>query len=157
MTWVWLAIIVPIAWLFENVMHEASHLICAAFKGCKPLGLYPLAHWAHVGANGEVEYRWWRPWELWKKPWPDARWYFARCQYLAPVRAWPPHTIIHISPFVWGMSLATGAGLASAFFSIYFLPLAAVGLIDALLWVRGYFWGSASCDGKRWKNGDQDG
>jgi hypothetical protein len=155
MNWIWLAVLVSVAWLFENVAHEASHLLTAAFKGCKPLGLYPFFHWTHYSPTGEVEYRWWRPWELWKKPWSDARWFFARCRYVAPTAAWPPHTIIHIAPFIWGTSLFVGAGVASIFNPIIALPFAGVGLLDALWWVRGYFWGSPFCDGKRWKNGDQ--
>ena len=156
MSWMWIAILIPVAWLFENVMHEASHLLTAAFKGCKPLGLYPFFHWTHYGPAGEVEYRWWRPWELWKKPWSDARWFFARCRYQPPAFFWPPHSLVCIAPFIWGMALFTGTMAATAalgFRMLYLLPFAAVGLIDALWWVWGYFWGSPFCDGKRWRNG----
>jgi hypothetical protein len=156
MTWICIVILIPIAWLFENVMHEASHLFFARLKGLKAWALYPFPHWMNpdVEVNGVSVYRVWRPWELWKKPWPNAWWFFARCTYDAPAKPAGPHDIIPIAPFIWGTSLFVGATISVLFGCLYAMPLAIVGLVDALWFWRGYFWGRPTCDGKRWRSGD---
>ena len=159
MSWILIVVLILVAWLVENVMHEVSHLFMAKIKGCVPLGLYPFPHWISYEdmEDGRWGYRWWRPWELWRKPWPGAKWYFARSLWKQPVKAWPPHTIIFISPVIWGLTLLVSTMVGSAvvrFHTLYLLPFAVVGLIDTLWWIRGYFWGSTDCDGKRWKNGE---
>jgi len=155
----WFPILIIVAWLFENVLHEASHLLCATLKGLKARALYPLPHWVSYedAEDGLFGYRLWRPWELWKKPWDNAKWFFARCVYDAPEKPWSRHAAIHIAPFVWGITLFISTMIGSTmvgFRTLYLLPFALVGLIDALWWVRGYFYGSEGCDGQRWKNGD---
>jgi membrane protein DedA with SNARE-associated domain len=37
---------------------------------------------------------------------------------------------------------------------VWFFPLAACGVGDALWFWRGYFWGTRMNDGKRWRYGD---
>lgn len=141
MTWSWWVLLcVPVAWLVQNCLHELSHLLVGLFQGLKPSGYYPYPH-KHEG-----------------------RFYFSRYSFdyssLKPYQLdgfIRPHNPRHIAPFFAGM-LWSGVFVGLMFlvpvtYRIFLLPFAVFGLIDALWFWRGFFWGGEFCDGKRWRYG----
>lgn len=124
----------PVAWFFQLVVHEASHLVVGWWdEGRRPTGFWPYPH-RH-----------------------DGRWFFARCSMGPAVPGrWDPtwrHLSRHIAPMYWGLVLAALAG-AVTLTTWWALPWVVCGLGDVVWWWRGYFWGSPRSDGKRWRYGD---
>lgn len=130
-------VVVLAAWFVQNIIHEGAHLIMAYNK----MGWPPLAF----------------------KPYPckvDGRWYFAYCKYDVSCGNGGPgkRSDIHIAPFYTGMAwfclwFCVNLILWSATESWHWLFLAPMvtGLVDALLFWWGYFWGSVYTDGKKYK------
>jgi len=141
MTWNWwVLVVVPVAWFLQNCLHELSHLVVGWLsEGRKPLGFWPYPH-KHEG-----------------------RFYFARFSSGPPSDLnfdWrKKHRLVFIAPFlvgaVWVASSLVAFLMLSPHHRVFALPTAATGLVDALWFWRGYFWGSDRCDGKRWRNGVQ--
>lgn len=158
MIWNWwvLALIIP-CWIVQNTLHELAHLVSAWFwEKLKPKGLWPLWHWRNL--DHPDEWRWWRSWELWKKPWPKSAFFFAR------FRADPPrvprrarHTTF-IAPVYAATAVFSLCAVMALFgppsVRIFFVPQAVCCLVDAGNWWRGFFWGRPTSDGKRWRYGD---
>lgn len=131
MEWTWwmLVLILP-AWFVQNCIHEGSHLLTGwLVNGLKPGGFYPYPHFS------------------------DGKFYFARCilwgfpktfQYKAYLIA--PMYAALIWAAIWAIVFLLT-------WSLWCLPMIATGLVDALWWWRGYFFGRPSCDGKLWRYG----
>lgn len=142
MTWNWWVLaVVPVAWFVQNCVHELSHLIVGLFQGLKPTGFYPYPH-KHNG-----------------------KWFFARYTFEYPDNLTPIqinkltriHNPRYISPFYAGLiwcGLFVGIILlVPSSWRIFFVPFVACGLVDALWFWRGYFWGREGNDGQRWRYG----
>jgi hypothetical protein len=131
--------VVLAAWFLENAIHEGSHLLMAYNK------------------------RGWPPVEY--KPYPckvDGRWYFAYCRYdnTKETAKKGEASEIHIAPFyaglawacLWLTPVAILAGTGNwQWWSWYFLAPIVTGVVDALFFWWGYFWGSKFTDGKKYK------
>ena len=131
MDW-WILALVPVAWLVQNCLHELSHLVTAwVVYGRKPLGFFPYPH-KHNG-----------------------KFYFARCRYEQGPETLAPQCEIHIAPLTWGAAWFA-VNLALVLMGLLWaLPFAVCGLVDALWFVRGYFWSKNPWnDGQRWRYGD---
>ena len=132
---IWALILLPVAWLLQNTIHEASHLFSAwFFFDRKGEGLWPYPH----KYNG--------------------RFYFARCAWGGGPFAAMPGNVVWAAP-LWGSSMVLIVAV-SLLWAVpggrwVFVPFIACSLFDIGFWVRGYFWGSRQCDGKRWKLGDE--
>jgi hypothetical protein len=124
------------AWLWQNIVHEASHLIAIwKYEGKKPRGLYPYLHW-HKG-----------------------RLYASRCAH-EPYKL-PGDSRVHSAPLV-GASIQTLVLLSVVFPLLwildvseaeakwYCLVLLACPFADVLWWYRGLAWGTRDSDGKRY-------
>ena len=130
MEWSWLILLlIPIAWIVQNTIHEASHLLVGWWReGRKPIALIPYPH----KYNGLF--------------------YFARYTCSAGSKK-DPEDLTDIAPFWAGFIwLDLQACLMYLTDSFWPLPFAVAGLIDALFFWWGYFWGSSSCDGKRYRH-----
>lgn len=129
--WTWWALaLTPVVWILQNILHEGSHLWMAMeHYGLMPKALIPYPH-KHGG-----------------------KWHFSRCTFEEPEG---PIPVVDIAPLV--MSVVYGLAvaaimifMASPFQRSFFLVIVAAPVVDALFWVRGYFWGSPSCDGKAFR------
>ena len=126
MTYLWLALALPVVWFVQNCVHESSHLLFGwLIEGRKPLEF---------------------------KPWPhrfEGRFYFARCVmgeatkdgWVVYRHAAPP-TVNSIYMCLMGLCI-----LIHAVFGVF----AFCALIDTLFWFYGYLWGSELSDGKRFR------
>ena len=153
----WVLALIPFCWIAQNTIHELSHLVSAWFvERLPPRGLWPLWHW--VNRDDPSQWRWWRPWELWRRPWPNARFFFARFQSDVPASPRRQHHPTFIAPVYAATAIVTASLLLVLFgplsARIFFVVPGACALIDAANWWRGYFWGSPGCDGQRWRYGD---
>lgn len=133
----WFFYMLPLAWLLQNVVHEASHLLFACgFHNRKPLGLWPYPH-KYAG-----------------------KFYFARSSWSgAPEKG--KYDPLWLSPLLGTVVVAMSAGIvmlaylgcpdvkygASAFIMCAF--------VDTLWWVEGFLWGAPHRDGKRWRYGHE--
>lgn len=140
------------AWLLQNIIHEFSHLSVGYItEKLKPKGFYPLPHWLNLETD---EWRLWRPWELQKKPWKNAKFYFAR--YRTNKRSTKKY--ICIAPFIADKVIILSIILVFLIkfkVVVWLLPFMLTSGIDAVWFWRGYFWGSSTCDGKRWRDEHQ--
>ena len=126
MTYLWLALALPVAWFVQNCVHESSHLLFGWLEeGRKPLEF---------------------------KPWPhmyEGRFHFARClmgeatkeggscmRHAAPILVNIPYTLLM---------------LALTLLHFVFAVFVLCAWVDSLFWVYGYFWGSEFSDGKRFR------
>jgi hypothetical protein len=127
----WWLMFIP-AWLFQNVVHEGSHLLAAWFSGRKPLGLYPYPHF-HQG-----------------------RFYFARCTWKHGIPLEPRNAVM-VAPLYGFMAVELVVAalllLVPADACLWLLPFSICALVDALWWVRGLLWGSPHSDAQRWLHG----
>lgn len=126
MTYLWLLLVVPVAWFIQNCIHEGSHLFFGwLIEGRKPLEF---------------------------KPWPhmyERRFYFARCTGGPATKDGFPH-IRHAGPIlVNGPYMMLTSGLMILHIAFGILTLCA--LVDTLFWLYGFFWGSEFSDGKRFR------
>jgi hypothetical protein len=158
MTWNWwvLALLVP-CWVAQNTIHELSHLVSAwLFEKLRPRGLWPLWHW--VNGDDPDQWRLWRPWELWKRPWPNAYFFFARFVSDPPKTPRPARHTTFIAPVYAATAIVTACTLLAVLgplpARVFFLVPGVCALVDAANWWRGYFWGKPTCDGQRWRHGD---
>ena len=132
LTWWSVLVLAPFAWLAQNLIHEGSHLFVAKRRyGLAPRALVPFPH-RHAG-----------------------KWYFARCEFDP---TYDPIPDVWISPIrfslIWIVVLnVLGVALLFAGTELWHLviPFKVAAYIDVVFWLRGRFWGSAMCDGKRWK------
>ncbi len=123
------------AWLFQNFTHEAGHVFFAKRKGCQDTKIYPYPH-------------------LFK-----GKFYFARAYWKQPFMKWDKKEMVWLSPII----TSTLVILAATFimfavperFHIYLLCFVVAGAVDHLWWIRGFFFGTDSSDGKRWRYGDK--
>jgi len=133
----WFFYMLPIAWLFQNTVHEVSHLFFALRRHNRtPLGLWPYPH----RYNG--------------------RFYFARCAWDGgPIEG--KRDIVWVAPLVGAALVGVLAALAvlaqPQSVANGALAFTVCAMIDAIWWFRGYLWGSRSSDGKRWRYGDERG
>lgn len=125
-------IILPVAWLWQNFIHELSHGIALYhYHKKRVLGLHPYPH-KHEGI-----------------------FYFARVcvePYILP-----GHPMVHAAP-LWGALvqvigvLLIGAPLLILFEHYWHLVLLfAIPCVDVLWWVRSCRWGRPESDGKRYR------
>ena len=129
----WVLALIPVAWFFQNCVHEFSHLAVAyATQGRRPTGFYPFYH-KHEGI-----------------------WYFAR--YSSGVQRWGGLSLAPtlIAPFFGGIAVTTTALILKIHVvqpehMIFLVPFSLAGFIDSLWFIRGVFWGSIRTDGKRFK------
>jgi len=137
MEWIIFLALLPLAYFVELCLHEGSHLLAAMWhQKLVPLGFYPYPHF-HNG-----------------------KFYFARYSVVPPTTPDPPHTLRHITPVIVGGLQVIVTGLLQTFIggwwaAAFLLPFFLMGLGEILWWLRGYYWGTPTCDGKRWRDGDK--
>lgn len=128
--WWWL-IFVPLVWVWQNGMHELSHLLTAwVKKGRKPTSWYPYPH-IH-----------------------DGKFVFARSTS-GPATKPGSSRQIYIAPFLFGIveSWVYVAVLVLAWPKLWFLfgLMTLFAFIDSMFFWWTYFWGSPTSDGKMYR------
>ena len=133
---IWFAVFLIPAWFLQLIIHECSHAVSAVLQGYKVTGVYPYPHKI------------------------DGHLYFARCAVEGLPYPAKPENIFFAAPLL-------GATLPILFipgaipFTANVLPVMGALLAmwvmaagDVIWWMRGYWWGSNTCDGKRFRYGD---
>lgn len=131
-------LLIPVAWLLQNFLHELSHYVVAAFcMDAELKTLMPLPH-THRG-----------------------RFYFARVQYTYEKdteMAFDP-SWIDIAPLfaalitlVFLTTLLLGQYFFTGFLNLYYTPFMLCALIDFLFFWWTYLFGSPRSDGYKWKH-----
>ena len=146
--------LVPVAWIMQNAVHECSHLLTAKITiRAKLIYMWLLPRWMNT-ETGENK-RWW-PWSFWKKPWLNkTRFIFARVSWESEKD--PPHPkMIHFAPnfgsaIIFLLSLLIFLLLPTPY-RVFTLPWVVCPLVDLGNGWRGYFWGNKYSDGQRWRN-----
>lgn len=151
----WVLLLVPVAWLMENAVHECSHLLAAKIKVNATLKyMWLLPRW--INKDTRENKRWW-PWHLWRKPWPGkTRFVFARVVWDTQKK--PPYPrVISFAPNYGALTVFLLALLVLILlpspYRVFTLPWLVCPLVDAGNWWKGYFWGSKYSDGQRWRAG----
>lgn len=135
MEWSWyILLLIPIAWLVQNVLHELSHLIAA-----------------YISFNASPKIF---------KPYPhmyNGRFYFARTEFKYDYKDFRDAIIdpstVDIAPFISGIFWAGLLTLLSlGFNTLCLLSFIACNIIDSLFFWYTYIWGSFKSDGKKWRN-----
>jgi len=121
----------------QLVMHEGAHLLAAWLdQGLKPIGFYPYPHWY------------------------KGKFYFARYKVEDPVEPEEKYNTRHLAPVPLAIIHSVIlAGLLGTFWcwwgATIIVPFLIMAQGDIAWWIRGYFWGTPTCDGKRWRYGDK--
>jgi len=135
--------------VYQNFMHELSHVIVAKIHNkCKAI-IIPLWHWVNV--NDEDEYRIWRPWELFKKPYRKSRWLFARCIFESD-KPLVFESLFYIAPLISATCLLSLVYIPCYIYAHnYFAVLLIVAAVDVLNWVFTYLFGTKYSDGTKYR------
>jgi len=142
MNWYVWATLWLVAWLWQNMMHELSHLWNGwRWEGRHPRKFIPWAHW-HLG------YWYWSRYECG----PPMKNGSARHRHTAPIR-WASVQIFVVSSVMSGFLLAAwrwewpqGSTLA-----FYFVPFLACPIVDGCVWLWGMLARRPGTDGDRWR------
>ena len=135
MTWLIVAGLFLVAWFWQNVSHELSHLYNGwLWEGIKPLKLIPWPH-KHEG-----------------------RFYFARYEGGIATRSGSEEHR-HIAPLWWAINqqvlflavIAVDVFLNSAEHWIYFFPFFVCPSVDSLVWIWGALLMRPGTDGMRYR------
>ena len=128
-------VVLVVAWLWQNAVHELSHLIAAwKYHRCKPLGLYPYPH-------------------IYK-----GRFYFAR--YKCEPFKLPGHPGIHMAPLYGTVVQCFLVSCVALFLEVfleieglegYTVAVVLCPVVDSLWWLGGFYRGSSISDGQRFK------
>jgi hypothetical protein len=141
------AAVLLLSWFYVTVMHEVSHAIVVKIRGAKRVRIYPFWHW-YCPLTGA-----WR-WQLLPPPSKPRKLYFARFSYEGVEQPKGPKNWQDIAPLqmdVITSLLAFPVGLG--FDPWAGLILIGCAVIDALVWMRGYYWGKAHTDGYKYRQG----
>lgn len=129
MTYLWLLLIIPIAWFVQNCIHEGSHLLFGWLEeGRKPLEF---------------------------KPWPhrfEGRFYFAR--YAMGEATKDGLTCIcirHAAPVLVNSIYITLMSVLTVLHMVFAIFVLCT-LVDLAFWVYGFYWGSELSDGQRFRD-----
>lgn len=140
-------------WPLALFVHEASHVFVmyTNYYDLKCTGFLPYPHWYSSKTHKD---RVWRPWELMKRPEGFDTFYYAG--YRAE-GAWPrgKGELLHIAPLVSNCVLA-GVGMIHLVLtpSIFAAVFTCAFLVDAAVWLEGYFKGKGPhLDGYRYRYG----
>jgi hypothetical protein len=128
----WIVVFV-LSWFLQNCIHEGSHLYVAYWlRGWKPKEFHPYP----LKRNG--------------------KWYFAYCSYETDGKK--TSKWIHIAPAFAGLYWGCIWAVLCIFFYyvnmdgwVFCLIPMGMGFFDVFWFWRGYWWGSESCDGKRFR------
>jgi hypothetical protein len=146
-------ITILIAWFFVTLFHELSHAFFAKLRGAKILGIYPYWHWYRPHPT---LYEVW-PWIPFKGRPPVAgiRFRFAGYRWKGGT---PPKRIEAAAPLLMDAITISLAGAAMLITGNVLHPaiFALFALIDAGVWLRGYFNDNALSDGRKFRYGRKD-
>jgi hypothetical protein len=131
--WWWL-VFIPLAWIWQNGVHELSHLWMAWYKkGRKPIGWYPYPH-IHNG-----------------------KFFFARSAS-GPATKPGSTRMVYIAPFLFGIVLTWiyAAVMVLAWPNLWFLfgLMSLFAFIDSMFFWWTFFLGSPMSDGKMFRAED---
>jgi hypothetical protein len=123
----WYLIFILVAVVAESVFHEASHALVAFSLGYSNIKIYPCrlrvaGHWAFGGFSYQYKTQHHNEW----------------CMWIAPI--W-------MASFI----LITTVILTILTKNVIPLIFMACAVIDIMVWLKGYFWGSLYHDGQRYK------
>jgi len=126
----WILFLLPVAWLLQNVAHEGSHLLAV--------------RWLCLGVAGG---------RMGMIPWPHrygGRFYFSRCWYEYAGQC-NGIQFVHLAPVIMCCCELFVYVLFFVFLGLWMLPFIVCAVADLLFWNWGYLFGSADCDGKRYR------
>lgn len=131
--------LLPVAWFFQNFIHEGSHLLFAwLIHKRRPIGLWPYPH-------------------MYK-----GKFYFARCAWAGgPIPG--KYSMVWSAPMIGAglvnalacIDIMLGACIKSETLVQGALAFVVCAVADLLWWQLGAIWGSRSCGAKRWELGDE--
>jgi hypothetical protein len=126
-------------------MHEVSHACFAYRDGAFDIKVYPFMHWYDQTHN-----IWWPIWAV--PPKEHRKFYFARMSYRGrePVGK---HNDQDIAPIYMDCITINFAIVITAFDPLAGIIIMVCAALDSLWWIRGFFWGSPTSDGKRFRYG----
>jgi hypothetical protein len=136
--------------IWQNTMHELSHVIVAKLKhNCILRRFIPLWHWADLD-DYHNSYHIWRPWELWKKPYKNSKWLFASNTFSFALDDHNRFGILfYIIPLLSAMTFSLLYIILTLHVHSFFVVLIITAIVDQITWVYGYCCGSEQSDGQQ--------